>query len=372
VRSGYLIKVKRFFNLSFIFLTALVMVVMGCLVSRSIRRPLKRLREGAEAIAAGDLEFRTGIRKNNEMGDLSKAFDLMAGNLSESYRELEYQIEQCEKTQESLRTSEEKFRGLFSQIPDPIIVTDIELNRVEDANPAALDEFGYSRGQLIGMDISDLTTEDEREKMIAGIAPMGGEQTLSKWSGRYSREDGTDFTAEVTARLLDIEGKRKCVRVIRDVTERQTLEAKVQNVKRVESLGLLAGGIAHKFNNILTGIVGDISLSKNFADLESPIYQRLEKSEKACRSAEIFVSRLLPFSRGGAPVKIQESVKEFLETAVISQPNDLFGKVQLDIEKGLWKADIDRNQVSGAIGEIVQNAADAMEKKGLLTVKAGI
>src|SRR6266481_3599234 len=158
---------------------------------------------------------------------------------------------------------------------------------------------------------------------------------------------------------------------LRDVTERKRLEEERLTTGKLESLGTLAGGIAHDLNNILTVISGNIGLAQIKAPSEARVLlAALSKAGQAAQHAARLCGQLLTFSKGGAPVKRIVSMEELLRQ---SAEFCLYGsnvRAQIDIPDDLWNAEIDRGQIEQVINALVMNAREAMPHGGTVTVTA--
>ena len=157
----------------------------------------------------------------------------------------------------------------------------------------------------------------------------------------------------------------------RDITERKRVEDERLTTTKLESLGTLAGGIAHDLNNILTVISGNIGL----AQLEAPsrsgnLLAYLGKAGQAAQHAARLSNQLLTFSKGGAPLKKVASVAELLEDAA---EFSLYGsklRAALEIEDHLGKAEIDVGQIEQVINALMLNARETMPNGGCVDVYA--
>ena len=157
----------------------------------------------------------------------------------------------------------------------------------------------------------------------------------------------------------------------RDITERKRTEEERLTTSKLESLGTLAGGIAHDLNNILTVISGNIGL----AQIEAPsdcggLLSFLSKAGQAAQHAAHLSSQLLTFSKGGAPLKKVTSIAQLLEQ---SAEFSLYGsslRADLDIAQDLCKAEVDAGQVEQVINALIINARDAMPHGGTVHVTA--
>ncbi|MCJ7600645.1 MAG: response regulator [Desulfobulbaceae bacterium] len=158
--------------------------------------------------------------------------------------------------------------------------------------------------------------------------------------------------------------------LIKEMADRKRAEAELLRSQKLESIGLLAGGVAHDFNNILTIILGNISLAHMLADRKDILFKRLDEAEKACLRAKDLTQQLLTFSRGGAPVVRTASVAKLLEDSTgfaLSGSNIL---CEFSIPQDLWPADIDEGQINQVINNLVINAVHAIPEGGKIEVRA--
>jgi two-component system cell cycle sensor histidine kinase/response regulator CckA len=159
------------------------------------------------------------------------------------------------------------------------------------------------------------------------------------------------------------------VLVMRDTTEKKELEEDLKRSRNLEALGVLARGIAHEYNNILTSTLGYISLAKVVTAGEHKIFPLLQKAEEAGIRAKEISYRLLTFSKGGEPQKRKESIVNTLEQAANHILKSLPVTTEWHIDQHLWPVMIDRHQVSLAVSNILKNAAEALSNKGCIEIK---
>lgn len=177
-----------------------------------------------------------------------------------------------------------------------------------------------------------------------------------------------DLELRIRERTAELEQAN--VSLKREIIERRLIEEELFKSRQLKSLGVLAGGLAHDFNNILTGIMGNISLARKDESAGSGMTKRLEEAENACKMAKLLANRLLTFSKGGAPVTEPTSIVELIkETADFS----LAGSKSLaryDLPEDLWPAEIDRGQIGQVIYNLVKNAEQAMPEGGTINIDA--
>jgi len=157
----------------------------------------------------------------------------------------------------------------------------------------------------------------------------------------------------------------------RDISERKKSETERLTKSKLESLGTLAGGIAHDLNNILTVISGNIGLAQIEAPVDSgSLLGFLSKAGQAAQHAAHLSSQLLTFSKGGAPLKKVVSMGELLEH---SAEFSLYGsnlRADFDVAVDLWKAEVDAGQIEQVVNALMLNAREAMPQGGTVRVRA--
>jgi CheY-like chemotaxis protein len=158
---------------------------------------------------------------------------------------------------------------------------------------------------------------------------------------------------------------------LRDVTDRKRGEEERLTTSKLESLGTLAGGIAHDLNNILTVISGNIGL----AQIEAPpnstaLLSSLSKAAHAAQHAAQLSNQLLTFSKGGAPLKRVISIHDLVEQAAEFSLHGSNLWAELDVPSDLWKAAVDPAQIEQVVNALIINARDAMPDGGTVNISA--
>ncbi|MGE5894423.1 MAG: PAS domain S-box protein [bacterium] len=189
---------------------------------------------------------------------------------------------------------------------------------------------------------------------------------------RFLHKNGTYRWMHDEAKIIrDAEGKPlECIGYYVDVTERKRMEEELFRAEKLESLGILAGGLAHDFNNILTAILGNISLARhNIADQDAKADLRLEEAEKAVLRARDLTQQLLTFSKGGAPVKKTVSLRGVLNDSAsfVLRGSDV--KCEITVPDDAWPVEADEGQLSQVINNLVINADQAMPGGGIIRIQ---
>jgi len=281
----------------------------------------------------------------------------------------------------SFRDSEERYRAVVQQSRDAIFLVDLETRRVLDCNAALVGFLGYDRDKLRAMTVYDFIDhpKEDIDRKLEAIEACGGGDLGER---RYRRRDGSLITVEVSATIISCNEKKIVCVLSRDVTDRKRAveEEKertihVQQAQRLESLGLLAGGITHDFNNILVGILGNSSLALEEIAPDSPVRELIEQIDSSGRRAADLSKQLLAYAGKGSVLKqdvnLSEIVRENL--ALLESSISRKARLTLDLAKSAPAADADAVQIRQIVMNLLTNASEALEDRvGDITVSTGV
>ncbi|MBN2372512.1 hypothetical protein JXL19_01820 [bacterium] len=138
------------------------------------------------------------------------------------------------------------------------------------------------------------------------------------------------------------------------------MEMEMEKIQRLESIGVLAGGIAHEYNNILTAILGNISIAKIYIQPTDNIFEFLTEAEKASVRAKDLTMRLITFSTGGAPMRKTAPLSGLIRASASSILTGSNVICECSIQDGLWPAEVDETQITQALNKLIINAVQAM------------
>jgi signal transduction histidine kinase len=144
----------------------------------------------------------------------------------------------------------------------------------------------------------------------------------------------------------------------------------LMKARELEAVGILAGGIAHDFNDLIDAILGNVSIAKKDVDPDTKAYHLLTNAEDVTLHSRDLTQQLIAFSQRGKLLKKLISIPEIIGNIVSAAIDNERIKYDLSIPENLWPVEADEGQISQAIGNLVRNAVEAMEDKGLLTVRA--
>jgi PAS domain S-box-containing protein len=277
-----------------------------------------------------------------------------------------------------LRRSEERFRSLYENAPTAYVTIRASDGAIVNCNAAAVELLGYDRKQLIGSSLMNHVAAEEsgamRSPLLLDMLQNG--QSLRNESMRLVHRDGHYLWGNVSLdpfrdnRGRVIEGR--CI--IIDTTEQVQLEEQLRNAQRMETIGMLAGGVAHDLSNILSAIVSYPDLILMDIKPDSPLYEPLNKIKSAGGRAAAMVHDLLTLARRGVPVKnvvmVNELVKEYLaspefENLVDRNPSIT---VENDLDTELLAIKGSEMHLTKALMNIMINAAEAIPGGGVIRI----
>ncbi len=278
-----------------------------------------------------------------------------------------------QRQQRQLIESEEKYRVLFESNPHPMWVYDLETLRFLTVNDAAVEHYGYSKDEFLAMTIKDIRPAEDISPLLENVSRITtGIDKAGVW--RHRKKDGTLIHVEITSHVVDFGGRRGEIVLVNDVTNSMKLEEQLRQAQKMESVGLLAGGVAHDFNNVLTAIIGYGNLLQMKMEKTDPLRSYAENIMTTAQRAAQLTQSLLTFSRKQIinPVPIE------LNSIILRVEKLLKRLIREDIEliTRLVPADMtvmaDSVQVEQVLMNLVTNARDSMPRGGTLTISTAI
>lgn len=282
-------------------------------------------------------------------------------------------------TEVALRESEARYRNLFENNPYPMWVYDVDTLNFMAVNESAVTHYGYNRDEFMSMKLTDIRPVEDREA-VAQIVKSNALAEKAHHTRRHTRKNGEVIHVEVTSHPLEYEGKQARLVLAHDISERAAAEDKLRasedqlrQIQKLESIGTLAGGMAHDFNNMLTAINGYSDLILRKISGEDPIRKNLLEIRKAGeRSAEL-TRQLLAFSRRQIMQPQLIDLNDIIgETTGMMQR--LIGKgisIKTNLESNLASIEADPGQISQVVVNLVINARDAMPDGGTINIETG-
>lgn len=158
--------------------------------------------------------------------------------------------------------------------------------------------------------------------------------------------------------------------ILQDLIEKQDAELARQKANQMDSLSFMASGVAHDLNNLLTAILGNLTLVKSWTDPDNPAFTRIDETEKAAIRAQQVSRRLFKLSQESPQLPTTCSIKKLLVEAAEFAVSGSNVRCECDIAENLWLVHIDESQITQVIYNLVINAKQAMPDGGTLKISA--
>jgi two-component system, cell cycle sensor histidine kinase and response regulator CckA len=286
------------------------------------------------------------------------------------YRVGDKKVIQCNIRDITVRKrNEARFRRLVDSNAQGIVFWKTN-GEITGCNDAFLNIVGYSRndqetGHLSWADMTPLDYS-ERDRLYLEKLSMGG--MTAPYEKEYIRKDGSHVPVLIGAALFE-DSPHEGVCFVVDLTEPKKLELQFLRAQRMESIGTLAGGIAHDLNNILTPIMISIYLLKEMSD-DPKIGKILTTIETSAKRGADVVRQVLSFARGMEGEKIEVQPKHLLEDieSIIKNTFPKNIRLRVNIPTDIWTILGDPTQVHQILLNLCVNARDAMPNGGNLTI----
>ncbi len=248
--------------------------------------------------------------------------------------------------------------------------------QVEICNQGSQSLVGYEQGDILGQPLYAFLAEETCTSWVQhlmadeDVVPLHNKETsLHTASG-----EGIPVLASASPIYNEDDGIRGAIFVLRDLRDRKELEERVFRSKRMESIGLMAGGVAHDLNNILAGIIGYPELLLKNLPENSTLNEPLEAILESGQRAAMVVADLLTVARGAAVAKevrcINELAEEYLESPEQKKLNALYHDIAYECRLEATEADIFCSplHIKKCLMNLVTNAAEAIADKGIIKI----
>ena len=265
-----------------------------------------------------------------------------------------------------------RYRALMEQANDAILILDLS-GAILEANRESERLFGLPRARIVGRNYDDFVVPEERADSASRRGLVGSEGTIRVPNRHMERSGGTVVTVDVSGSLVRLGDESRVLAILRDVSERQRLEAQLLQSQKMESVGRLAGGVAHDFNNLLGVITGYGDLLLHEIGPGHPSHRRVVEIRKAADRAASLTRQLLAFSRKQV---LQLRVLDLNAVVAGIEPmlRRLIGEhIELitALDNGVGRVKADLGQMEQVIANLAVNARDAMPGGGKLLIETG-
>ena len=363
------------------------------MVFRKTLRSVSELQKGIKTIGSGNLSYVIEAKRNDEISDLSRAFNQMTADL----KNVTASKTDLEQAQASLHQSEQRWATTLSSIGDSVIATDVS-GAVTFMNTVAEESTGWTLREALGKPLKEVfhiineETRMEVESPVAKVLEKGMIIGLANHT-ILVRKDGSEVPLDDSgAPIKDQNGEvTGVVLVFHDISERKEMELKLEEYsahlenlveertrqlkdsERLAAIGATAGMVGHDIRNPLQAITGDIYLAKTelasipASDEKNSIEESLTEIEKNVDYINKIVADLQDFARPLNPRAEETDLKRVIDDLLTK--NNLPKNVKVTVNVETEKVVADSTFISRIMYNLVNNAVQAMPKGGKLTIR---
>jgi PAS domain S-box-containing protein len=290
-------------------------------------------------------------------------------------------VTERKQAESALRESEERFSKSFRANPAPMVISEIDTGRFIDVNERWLAMLGHTREETIGHTSKELgiwNDPDHRDRVIRQLRADGYIKDIPTV---FRTKSGEIRTTLWSAEKIALGNREVMLSLILDTTERQRAEEEREKLReqltqaqKMESVGRLAGGVAHDFNNMLSVILGHTELALENLEPGQPLYLDLQEVRKAAERSAALTRQLLAFARKQS---VDPKVLDLNETVegMLKMLRRLIGEdIELSWRPGedLPPVKMDPSQIDQILANLCVNARDAIDHStGKVTIETG-
>src|SRR6185369_17132997 len=257
----------------------------------------------------------------------------------------------------------------FDAVPDLIAIIDPNY-RILSMNRAMAERLGISQQEAVGRRCYELLHgTQEPFSSCPHQRMLDSGRTVSE--PRFEKSLNADFIVTAAPILAGDGTIESSVYVMHDVTEMKRLGEEVNRINNLESIGLLAGGLAHDFNNVLNIIYGNITFAKMLAEGNTAVIEPLMDAEEACERAKELGIRLQAFSQGSAPVRVPIALSSLIEDAAGALFKESHISHTISVADDVLPLEADPRQIRQMFENLLANAKDAMPDGGKVKIDIG-
>ncbi|MDD3147326.1 MAG: PAS domain S-box protein [Candidatus Riflebacteria bacterium] len=283
-------------------------------------------------------------------------------------------ITEQKKAESVLAAEKERLAVTLRSIGDGVITTDTR-GKVIMMNRVAEDLTGWLQQEAEGQPLDKIfriineKTREPAENPVEKVIASGSIIELANHTVLISKNGVELNIADSGAPIKDANSKIiGVVLVFRDMTEKQKLLDSLQRTDKLEAIGVLAGGITHDFNNLLSGIFSYIELARLVTDPKQ-IASYLDQALVVFDRAKNLTGQLLAFAKGGAPKRKTGDLGPVVKESAMFALSGSSITCEFEIVEDLWPADFDRGQIEQVIDNLIINAKQAMPAGGSITIR---
>jgi PAS domain S-box-containing protein len=282
-------------------------------------------------------------------------------------------ITKRKQAEEALKQSEERYRSLVENTLDGYFIFEIPSGRLIFVNQRLCNIFQYSMDEAMTLAIWKIIDSQHHDLIQKHIQDSHGNAKFVAEPYTFDAicKDGQKVRVEMSLSMVHYQGNNVMQGVMRDVTERERLHRQIQQAQKMESIGRLAGGVAHDFNNMLSVIVGQTEIMLLSAKPECPTYHSLKEIHSAALRSSDLTRQLLAFARRQTIAPKILDLNKNIETTFKLLKRIIGENIKLlwNPDENIWPVRIDPSQVDQLLINLCLNARDAIAASGTITIE---
>ena len=290
--------------------------------------------------------------------------------IASRFADLAWDIAERRQIQDSLTESYELFTAAFNSAPIMITISSIEDGTYLDANQLFLNNSGFSREEVIGKTSVELgwISEADRMQLKESIQQEG---IIHGQEISLHTKVGQTKLCKYWGEVISVAGRKRLLSIALDITEQHKAEQQLHQAQKMESIGSLAGGVAHDFNNMLTVIIGHVQLGMMKLNTNHPVCDHLAEILKTAERSADLTRQLLAFARKQAILPKIIDLNDVVD-GMLKMLRRLIGE---DIQlawlpaSDLWQIKADPSQIDQILANLCVNARDAIKGTGRITIE---
>jgi len=353
-----------------------IIVATGIFLRVLMRKPLAILQQGMDRVARGDYGYRFEEVHHEELAGIARRFSKMAEEIHEREQSLHKEVTVRKRAEEKIRVSEARTRAILDSIPDILFQFDHD-GRFVDVRGTP-ENLTVTPDQCIGRKIEHVMPGSIArifQKQLARTFETRGVRVFEYHLAR--KEEVRHYECRLLAVSDDL-----ALGMVRNITEQVTAAAEkkrlldqLQRAQKMEAIGMLAGGVAHDLNNILSGLVSYPELILMDLPEKSPLQKPIRTIQKSGERAARIVQDLLTLARRGVSVSeivnLNQVIREYLKSPEYQNLNIYNPGIELELELAEDLLDISGSPIHLAktVMNLVSNAAEATANKGIIRIK---
>ena len=236
-------------------------------------------------------------------------------------------------------------------------------------NPSWTRVLGWSEAELLSRPVAEFMHPDDRERTLQARARLAKGIPVIGLENRYRCKDGSYRWLSWQSSLHGEAGM--VIAVARDITERRQSDEERLVLSKLESTGVLAGGVAHDFNNMLASLLLNLELLRLVGPVNEAQASHVRQALETVRTAQGLTRQLVTFAHGARTPGRVIDLRSLLRATVDAVPAPAHVRFECDLAPGLWPVEIEESQLKQVMNNLIFNALEAMSaESGVVSISA--